>query len=86
MSTHIKLIQSRFARYINFYINKADKSTTVLVKGRDSKFSLTVGTNKAIYAKYRSFLEGLIRQKKTGCEVMYECRNRPCLLLLDPKL
>ena len=35
---------------------KGDKSTTVLVKERDHKFVLNVGTNKAIYAQYKKFL------------------------------
>ena len=83
LSAFIKLIHSRFARYINFYLMKSDRSTTVQVKGREHKFVLNVGSNKAIYSQYRMFLEGLFIQKKTGCEIVYECKNRPCLLLLD---
>ena len=58
----------------------------VFVKGKDFSFDLKVVKSKSIYAKYRQFLEGIVRQKKSSCEISLYCKERPCLLLIDPSI
>lgn len=60
-----------------------DQTTTVHVKGREVKFNLNVSTKKTIYKQYRQFLQGLPLQQKSECEILHDCKQRPCLLAID---
>ena len=69
LSTTIKLINAQFDRYIDYYMMN-DKSTMVMVKGRNANFTLNVGTKKKIFKEYKKFLQGLPKQYKSECEVL----------------
>ena len=78
-----KLIHSSFTQYMDFYTLTTEKSSMVQIQGRKHVFNLSRGIKKTSYKQYRRFLEGNILQKKSECEILYQCRDRPCLLLLN---
>lgn len=51
-----------------------DTSTTIQLKGSDRKFIYNVDIGKKLFDNYDKFLNGLIIQTKSICEVHLSCK------------
>lgn len=80
LSTRMKLIHAKYARYFGFY-TILDSSNQITIK--DTAFRFEFSADRGVISRYDSFLAGVIIQNKSMCETHYLCRERPCLLLLE---
>ena len=69
----MKLIHAKYNRYIDFYSIRNNEHF-VRVKRKDIKFDYSSENSKKVFEKYNKFLEGLIIQEKSICEVYYFCK------------